>query len=323
MVKSDNLLAVLWLLRSRRRMTAAQLASELETSVRTVYRYIDALCAAGAPIISDSGPEGGYSLPENFQRAPLFFEPTELVALFQAAEFAQKAGHPYSEALVTALRKVRLTLTDEQAGSLERHTGAFLVAPQRRGGPVEPWLRDLEEAAADGASLEMSYQKLGAEAPEVRMIDPYAVVHSGGLWYVVAFCHARQALRDFRVDRIHALARTGQTFVRPDADPGWRQRFTDWIPEQVKSGEATLVRLGGTPNVIASACEHWYLRHCLVERSAREALFQVDPIGLRQLPGYLLGFGPAVRIVEPEGLRKQVERLAATTAEHHRNEKSP
>lgn len=308
---------MLWLLRSRRRVTAAQLAAELETSVRTIYRYIDALSAAGAPIIADSGPDGGYQLQTDFHRTPLFFEPAELVALFQAAEFARQNGHPYSEALEGALVKVRRTLTAEQAERLDRHTSAFAVAPQRRGGLVEPWLRELEEAAAEGATLEIRYQKPGDVAPEERIIDPYTLVHSGGLWYVVAHCHTRQARRSFRVDRIHELARTGESFVRPPDDLDLLDPFRSRIPEQVKEGVPTPVRLAGSPSVITSLCEHWYLRHCLVERGAGEALFHIDPVGLGHLPGYLLGFGRSLRILEPDFLRREVAELAASVAQHH------
>ncbi|MDB4897426.1 MAG: Helix-turn-helix type 11 domain protein [Firmicutes bacterium] len=119
MAKAGNMLAVLWLLRSRRRMTAHQLAAELEISVRTVYRYIDDLCASGVPVLADSGHEGGYSLPDSFRGAPLIFEPDELAALSQAALFARAAGHPLSEALGKALAKVGRNLTAEQKRDLQ------------------------------------------------------------------------------------------------------------------------------------------------------------------------------------------------------------
>lgn len=69
-------------------MTAAQIAAELEISQRTVYRYIDALSASGVPVVAEAGPEGGYSLPDQFRAAPLFFEAQELLALSQAGLFA-------------------------------------------------------------------------------------------------------------------------------------------------------------------------------------------------------------------------------------------
>lgn len=74
MPKNDNMLAILWMLNSGVKMTAKQISEKLEINIRTVYRYIDALCASGVPIISDTGHNGGYSLLNNFIRAPLLFD---------------------------------------------------------------------------------------------------------------------------------------------------------------------------------------------------------------------------------------------------------
>lgn len=65
MAKWDNMLSMLWMLRSGRKLTAAQIADSLEISVRTVYRYIDALCASGVPVIAESGHDGGIRIMDS------------------------------------------------------------------------------------------------------------------------------------------------------------------------------------------------------------------------------------------------------------------
>ncbi|MGF7047639.1 putative DNA-binding transcriptional regulator YafY [Paenibacillus sp. DS2015] len=65
------MLAILWMLNLGVKMTVKQISEKLEINIRIVYRYIDALCASGVPIISDAGHNGGYSLLNNFIRAPL------------------------------------------------------------------------------------------------------------------------------------------------------------------------------------------------------------------------------------------------------------
>lgn len=72
MPKSDNLLAILWMLSSGKKVTAKQISEKLEMNIRTVYRYIDTLSTSGVPIISDTGHNGGYTLLNNFLEAPLF-----------------------------------------------------------------------------------------------------------------------------------------------------------------------------------------------------------------------------------------------------------
>ncbi|SDI43854.1 HTH domain-containing protein [Desulfosporosinus hippei DSM 8344] len=74
MPKNDNMLAILWMLSSSKKITAKQIAEKLELNIRTVYRYIDSLSASGVPIISDSGHNGGYSLINEFHQAPLVFD---------------------------------------------------------------------------------------------------------------------------------------------------------------------------------------------------------------------------------------------------------
>jgi predicted DNA-binding transcriptional regulator YafY len=66
-------------------MTASELAERLETSVRTIYRYIDSLCASGVPIIAESGHDGGYRLLNQFIEAPLFFDTNERIPLCQTS----------------------------------------------------------------------------------------------------------------------------------------------------------------------------------------------------------------------------------------------
>ena len=92
MSKADNMLAILWLLKSEKKMTAKQLSDELEIHIRTVYRYIDSLCASGVPIVSDSGHNGGYSLLHNFTKAPLFFDLVEQRRLFMQLSSPKRPG---------------------------------------------------------------------------------------------------------------------------------------------------------------------------------------------------------------------------------------
>lgn len=93
MSKLDNMLAILWLLNSGRKITAHQISEKLEMNIRTVYRYMDALCASGVPIISDTGHHGGYTLLNQFIKSPLLLDVGEKTTLLHAAIFAKEAGY--------------------------------------------------------------------------------------------------------------------------------------------------------------------------------------------------------------------------------------
>lgn len=103
MSKADNMLSILWMLRSGKKMTAQQIADELEIHVRTVYRCIDSLCASGAPIIADSGPNGGFRILGPFAESPLMFDAEEQKALVHASIFAKETGYPFTDALERAI----------------------------------------------------------------------------------------------------------------------------------------------------------------------------------------------------------------------------
>lgn len=129
MAKNDNMLVILWMLNSGVKMTAKQIAEKLEINIRTVYRYIDALCASGVPIISDPGHNGGYSLLNNFIRAPLLFDMEEKKALLQAAviaccpqnQFQRFFSYITEITLTKYIRRRRLTLSafELQKGKLK------------------------------------------------------------------------------------------------------------------------------------------------------------------------------------------------------------
>lgn len=316
LAKNDNLLAILWLLRSRGRMTAPQLAESLETSVRTVYRYIDALCASGVPIVAEAGQAGGYTLSPNFRGAPLFFEPEELIALFQAAAFARQAGYPRLDTLETALQKIRLNLSPEQEQVLQRHATAVGVAPGRWEGQAAHWGRELEEAAANHRTVRLLYLKAGETEPEWRTFDPYAIGYRDRQWYVVGRCHLRGAVRDFRLDRVRAVAWTDEHFMPPPDFHINDHLSESWVERQVQKGPFTLIRLAGTPQAITDIAEHWYMRYCVVERTANRLLLRMDPVGLPHFRQHLLSYLADIRVVEPDSLRQELLAMAQRLVEN-------
>ncbi len=130
MPKNDNMLAILWMLNSSKKITAKQIAEKLELNIRTVYRYIDSLSASGVPIISDSGHNGGYTLMNDYHQAPLLFDIEEKKALLYATTHAKDSGYPFSDALSSAIEKLRFYSTQEQESILNRHMAGFEVAKQ-------------------------------------------------------------------------------------------------------------------------------------------------------------------------------------------------
>jgi predicted DNA-binding transcriptional regulator YafY len=123
-----------------------------------------------------------------------------------------------------------------------------------------------------------------------------------------------------RVDRIQALAPSGQTFERPEEFVLEPLYDDTWIMKQVGQGPRTQVRLSGTPGALSALCEHWYWRHCLRSFTGTEASFEIDPDGYAYLARYLLTMGAEIHVIEPAYLRDEVTEEAKRLIKHHKNE---
>lgn len=319
MPKNDNMLAILWLLNSGGKMTAKQISEKLEINIRTVYRYMDALCTSGVPIISDSGHNGGYSLLNHFIRAPLIFDIEEKKALLHAAVFAKEAGYPLSEALGSATSKLKMYSNQEQESILNRHLEGFEVINQSGDPSIQPILVELEQAVVNEISVEIDYRTSREEQPKNRVIDPYGTVYWNNKWYTIAFCHLRNEIRSFRVDRILQINRTQHLFKRPEAFSARELFMQNLLPDLVgKDGLISLI-IGGRSDALDDLCLHWFLGHHLKERTSNQAIFLLEEESIhRYVPYLLLPYGKSIQVIEPQSLKDKLVAVASELMEYYR-----
>ncbi|MBM7566911.1 helix-turn-helix transcriptional regulator [Paenibacillus sacheonensis] len=320
MSKADNMLAILWLLKANKRMTAKQLADALEMHIRTVYRYIDALCASGVPIVADSGHNGGYSLLAHFKESPLFFDLEEQKALVQAAVFAQEAGYPYGEALKQAIAKLKRYTNEEQRTAIERHLVGFdVISGTGLDTGMEAALQQLEQAVAASRTMSIVHHKgIGLETQR-RQIDPYGIVHWKGKWYVVSYCHLRADIRCFRVDRIQSVEESGAVFQRPEhfsARDYLLQFLKPWAHADGEQLATLIVR--GRPEALNALCEIGPFGDSLVERTKDQAHFVMEESAIvTYIPYYLIGFGSKLDVLAPQSLKERLIEITLELHEHY------
>jgi predicted DNA-binding transcriptional regulator YafY len=317
LAKNDSMLAILWMLHSGNKITAKQIAEKLEINIRTVYRYIDSLCASGVPIISETGQNGGYRLMDNFIHAPLIFDIEEQKALLHAAVFAGEAGYPFGKSLNNATDKLKQYSNQKQESALKRHLSGFEVITRNITPSVKLVLEDLEQAIVKEYSVEIAYHTKHEPSCR-RVIDPYGVLYWNNRWYMVGFCHLRNEIRNFRVERILSLQRTNMMFKRPEPFSA-REFFLDNLLPDIDSSEGwvTLI-INGRSEALDDICIHWFLGHYVKERTLNQAVFIIDERALHEyVPYLLLSYGKAIQVMEPQSLKKKLYAIAAELMEYY------
>lgn len=307
MAKIDNMMSILWMLSSDKKVTAKQIAEKLEINIRTVYRYIDVLSASGVPIISDTGHNGGYSLLNTFIKAPLFFDIEEQKALLHAAIFAKKEGYFLNEALDKATLKLKMYSNQKQEEILTNHLSAFEVIKPIGKMSIESVLKKLENSIVKKLSVEINYRTGRESKSKYRIINPYGIVHWNNNWYIVAFCNMRNEIRSFRVDRINEIIETSNTFNRP-REFSASEFFIKGIVTEIKDEQGIIqLVIEGSIDSLDSLSQHWFLGHYLKERTPNKIIFMLEEeVMYKYIPNILLPYRKTIQVIEPLSLKKKI-----------------
>ncbi|MCO8272744.1 WYL domain-containing protein [Actinoplanes sp. TRM 88003] len=215
-MRADRLLSLLLLLQTRGRMTAQGLADELEVSVRTVYRDIESLGAAGVPVYADRGPAGGYQLLDGYRTRLTGLTTDEAGTIFLAGMPGPATELGLGSVLAAAQLKLRASLPGELADRADRVRERFhLDAPGwfRADEPV-PYLSTVADAVWSGRRIEVRYRRWKAPREVTRTLHPLGVVLKAGRWYLVAATETRTTA--YRVANILDAELLDETAERPE-----------------------------------------------------------------------------------------------------------
>ena len=317
-MRADRLLSLLLLLQAKGRRTAAELARELEVSVRTIYRDLEALAAAGVPVFAESGPGGGCQL------LPGYRSPLDALSV-EEADALLILGTP------GPLRQLGLAAPAESA-----RQRVSRAAQRRRTPPATlvhldmprwfhsaedtPHLVPLAKAVRQSRSVELVYAANNRTRPKTHTADPLGLVNKAGIWYVVA--RTDRGVVVFRVERIRDLAVSDDAFRRPpafDLEAFW----TDWSEDFVRSRPQIRVAVRASPRAFELLPE--ILGDAV--RPALQAAGPPDDNGWRrvqlsferpEVAAYrLVGLGDLVEVVEPLAVRDAIRTTASNALRLH------
>ncbi|MFI6024909.1 helix-turn-helix transcriptional regulator [Amycolatopsis magusensis] len=312
-MRADRLVATLLLMQSRGRVTAAEVAGELEVSVATARRDLEALSAAGVPVYPQPGRGGGWSLVGGARTDLSGLTSVEAQALFLLAG----PGAAVSPEVRSALRKLVRALPDTFRAQAEAAASAVVVDSARWGEAdrERPALVELlQEATVRRRKVRLVYASRGRERAE-RLVEPWGLIDKDDLWYLIAGTAAGQ--RTFRLDRIAEAAVTEEPASRPadfELGEAWR-RVVDEVELKRSLVSATVLL---EPRFVSVLRSH-FGRHCHVEGEVADGRARVRvaapaPVMIAQ---QLAGWGDQVEVVESEPVRAELARIGAELARRY------
>ncbi|MFC3824139.1 helix-turn-helix transcriptional regulator [Planomonospora venezuelensis] len=320
-MRASRLLSLLLLLQTRGRVTAAELSRELEVSVRTVYRDVEALSSAGVPVYADRGPAGGYRLLDGYRTRLNGLTAEEASSLFLAGLPGPAAELGLGEVVAAAELKLLAALPPEPRFHAARMRERFHldVPGWYRGADEAPFLSEAAEAVWEQRTLRMTYRRWGPQDVE-RLAHPYGLVLKGGSWYMVAAVGG-SAPRTYRVARILAAEVTGDRFERP-ADFDLAEFWTNYAAEfreRMYTGEARVRLAPGAERLLRVTVGDDAADAALAgagppdEQGRRVLRLPIESV--RHAHWLLLRMGTDVEVLEPAGLRAMMAETVARLGE--------
>lgn len=213
---ATRVLTILEMLQSRQRLSGPELAARLEVNTRTVRRYITMLQDLGFPIEAERGRHGYYRLRPGFKLPPLMFTEEEALGLTLGLLAVRRLGlavaPPAVEGALAKVERVLPPILLERVRAVQETLS--LTFPPVSTTPKSEILLTLCTAAQQERRVHVRYADWRGEESE-RDVDVYGLVYRGGYWYSTGYCHLRQDLRVFRLDRINLVETRAETFTRP------------------------------------------------------------------------------------------------------------
>lgn len=285
---------------------AAGLEKKFEVSRATIERDIAVLRQWGQ--VKRKG--GKFALAE-MKFLPTSFTPPEALALRLAgAAFAGQAGAAYKESLASALKKIDLVLPRRTVAEIKRTGERVSVRlPVIRDFSAQIY-QDLQEAMTRHHPVDITYRSRTRPEPTHRRVDPYGLTYKIGAWYLVGYCHLRQGIRTFGLDRIKWLRVIPDVHFRYPADFD----LGEWL------AKGWQLQAGGEPTEVSVRFDReiadwitggqWHPTQRIEKQSDGSILFRVTVNGYEEMLYWVLSFGAQAEVLEPVPLRAAVAEAA-------------
>ncbi|MCY7780540.1 helix-turn-helix transcriptional regulator [Bacillus haynesii] len=307
MNKTDRLLAIVLELQRKDVIRAGDLATQFETSVRTIYRDIQALCEGGVPIIG--APGTGYSLMEGYFLPPLSFTVQEAVSLLIGTDFIeQQFDDDYRANAQDARYKIEAILPESVLieTSRVRKVMRLLNSDKDHQLKEKEYLEKIRRAILEERKIGFHYFKKYADSEgkrySVRTVSPYGLVLVEGSWMLVAQCDLRQEIRHFRLSRMTELINLRERFELP-----MHFKLSKYTPLDDRH---LLVRIRFNHEIADKVKEsnYHYIENMEDHQDGFHVVLRVRH--LDEVLQWVLGWGADAIVLEPKSLQNRIREEA-------------
>ncbi len=297
------------LLRNRPGVTVPELASSLDRSERTIYRWLSELSSEiGAPVYFKGG---GYYLSDYEESDELRLSPEELVALrigMRSPMFSE--GSPLCRQAESAWLKIRNASAYDELQAAQESSECYSAHPTALKAFTKTDIVDsVENALANHHRVQILYRSQKSNRIKNYVVEPYALVFRKHSWYLLANSVEHGKVVQFKLVRLRECIDTGESFVPPD-DFSIEEYFgLSW--EAWGDGEPTLVRVRFSPRVAVMVGE---VKRHPTQRIHPQAdggiVFEATVAGIDEIAIWIMGYGKDAEVLDPPELRAMVRHHA-------------
>lgn len=308
-MRADRLLSLIMLLETRGKMTARQLAEELEVSERTIYRDILALNTSGVPIYTEDGPGGGISLVESYHTDLTGLNTKEVRALsmlnIPEPLIQLGVGRELKAAMLKLSAALPSTSRENETRTRQRiHLDAsWWFEPEE---PV-PHLNTIQQALFQERKLHLTWQEFRTQVKQV--LCPYGLVAKSNTWYLVAGQqgHAR-VLRVSKIVESQMLEESfeyPQEFNLPSFWKYWCEDFKKTRPIFMVTARVSTALIDHSPRFFGEHTQELVAQAGPADEQGYVTL-NLPFESFESARTRILGLGRAIEVLEPLSLRMSV-----------------
>lgn len=301
-MKIDRLIGILSVLLQKDGVTAPYLAEKFEVSRRTIGRDIEALCKAGIPIITMQGKNGGIRIMDGYRMDRTLLTLREMESILTGLRSLDSvSGNNQYQQLMDKLSAGNPAVLDEK-----QHIVVDLSSYFRQS--LAPKFETIRRAI--DKSLQICFTYCSNKGESRREIEPYLLVFQWSSWYVWGFCLEKEDYRLFKLNRILNLSESERRFV-PRNHPPYKVKAEDVFPPEMEV------------QILFEPSARWRLIEEFGPESFRaledgRLLFQFGFSSKENLFSWILGFGDAAELLQPEYLRDELKKTAIKMAEKYK-----